>query len=59
MIKEGRNLPPLVTDRIPVIIEKVSKDSEVVALFSFESLAKGTLKTTQRPRFRRSCFETH
>jgi predicted nucleotidyltransferase len=44
MIKEGRRLPPLVTDRIPVIIEEVSKDAEVVALFSFGSLAKGALK---------------
>jgi len=44
MIKEGRKLPPLVTDRIPVIIYEVSKDSEVVALFSFGSLAKGALK---------------
>ena len=44
MIREGRKLPPLVTDRIPVIIEEVSKDSEVVALFSFGSLAKGTLR---------------
>ena len=44
MIKEGRKLPPLVTDRIPVIIEKVSKDAEVVALFSFGSLAKDALK---------------
>jgi predicted nucleotidyltransferase len=44
MIKEGRKLPPLVTDRIPVIIEEISKDSEVVALFSFGSLAKDALK---------------
>ena len=44
MIKEGCKLPPLVTDRIPVIIDEVSKDSEVVALFSFGSLAKGALK---------------
>jgi predicted nucleotidyltransferase len=44
MIKEGRKLPPLVTDRIPVIIEEVSKDSEVVAFFSFGSLAKDALK---------------
>ena len=44
MIREGRKLPPLVTDRIPVIIEEVSKDSAVVALFSFGCLAKGALK---------------
>jgi predicted nucleotidyltransferase len=44
MIKEGRKLPPLVTDRIPVIIEEISRDSEVVALFSFGSLAKDALK---------------
>jgi predicted nucleotidyltransferase len=44
MIREGRKLPPLVTDRIPVIVEEVSKDSAVVALFSFGSLARGDLK---------------
>jgi predicted nucleotidyltransferase len=44
MIREGRKLPPLVTDRIPDIIEEVSKDSAVVALFSFGSLASGDLK---------------
>ena len=44
MIREGRKLPPLVTDRIPDIIEEVSKDSAVVALISFGSLAKGALK---------------
>jgi predicted nucleotidyltransferase len=44
MIREGRKLPPLVTNRIPVIIEEVSKDLEVVALFSFGSLARGSLK---------------
>ncbi len=44
MIREGRKLPPLVTDRIPDIIEEVSKDSAVVALFSFGSLSKGTLR---------------
>jgi len=44
MIREGRKLPPIVTDRIPAIIEEVSKDSAVVALFSFGSLAKGALK---------------
>jgi predicted nucleotidyltransferase len=44
MIKEGRKLPALVTDRIPFIIEEVSKDSTVVALISFGSLAKGALK---------------
>lgn len=44
MIREGRKLPPLVTDRIPVIVEEVSRDSAVVALFSFGSLSKGTLR---------------
>jgi len=44
MIREGRKLPPLVTDRIPDIIEEVSKDSDVVALFSFGSLARDDLK---------------
>jgi predicted nucleotidyltransferase len=44
MIREGRKLQPLVTDRIPDIIEEVSKDSAVVALNSFGSLAKDALK---------------
>lgn len=44
MIKEGRKLPPLAADHISVLVEEVSKDSEVVALFSFGSLAKGALK---------------
>lgn len=44
MIREGRKLSPLVTDRIPVIVEEVYKDSAVVALFSFGSLSKGTLR---------------
>jgi predicted nucleotidyltransferase len=44
MIREGRKLPPAVNDRIPVIIEEVSKDSEVVALFAFGSLARGALR---------------
>jgi uncharacterized protein YigE (DUF2233 family) len=51
MIKEGLKLPPLVTDRTPGIIEEASKDSEVVAFFSFGSLAKDALKMNSTALF--------
>lgn len=44
MIREGRKLPIGVADCIPALVEQVSKDPEVVALFSFGSLAKDALK---------------
>lgn len=44
MIREGRKLPPLVADHIPVLIEEMSNDPGVVALFSFGSLARSDLK---------------
>ena len=44
MPREGRKLPPDVTDRIPGLINRLSKDKEIVALFSFGSLAAGDLK---------------
>ncbi len=44
MIREGHKLPPDVTDRIPGLIKRISKDNEVIALFSFGSLARGDLK---------------
>jgi len=44
MIREGHKLPPNVTDRIPALIERISKDPDVIALFAFGSLASDTLK---------------
>lgn len=44
MIREGHKLPEDVTDRIPVLIEQIEKDTDVVALYTFGSLATGDLK---------------
>jgi predicted nucleotidyltransferase len=44
MIREGHKLPPDVTDRILAVIEKISKDSDIIALFAFGSLASDALK---------------
>ena len=44
MLREGRKLPSDVTDRIPGLIKRVSKDKQIVALYSFGSLAAGDLK---------------
>ena len=44
MIREGHKLPEDVTDRIPVLIEQIEKDSDIVALYAFGSLATGELQ---------------
>ena len=44
MIREGHKLPPDVTERIPALIERISKDPDIIALFAFGSLASDTLK---------------
>jgi len=44
MIREGRKLPGDVTDRIPVLIEQIEKDRDIVALYAFGSLAAADLK---------------
>ena len=44
MIREGHKLPKNVIDRIPELIEQIEKDTDVVALYSFGSLATGDLK---------------
>ena len=44
MIREGRKLPEDVIDRIPVLIERIEKDTDIVALYTFGSLATGDLK---------------
>ena len=44
MLREGCKLPQDVTDRVPGLVKRVSKDKETVALFSFGSLSAGELK---------------
>jgi predicted nucleotidyltransferase len=44
MIREGHKLPEDVIDRIPVLIERIEKDTDIVALYTFGSLATGDLK---------------
>ena len=44
MLREGHKLLLDVTDRIPGLITRISKDKDIVALFSFGSLASGNLK---------------
>ena len=44
MIREGYKLPEDVIDRIPVLIERIEKDTDIVALYTFGSLATGDLK---------------
>ena len=43
MIRENKKLPHDVTGKIPEIVEAISGDPDVVALFSFGSLAEGRL----------------
>jgi predicted nucleotidyltransferase len=44
MIREGHKLPADVMDRIPELLAQISKDADVVALYTFGSLATGDLK---------------
>jgi predicted nucleotidyltransferase len=44
MIREGRRLPLNAADRISAMIDRVSKDPDVVAVLAFGSLAAGELK---------------
>ena len=44
MIREGYKLPEDITDRLPVLIEKIEKDQDIVALYAFGSLTAGDLK---------------
>jgi predicted nucleotidyltransferase len=44
MIRESRKLPPNAVDRIPAMIDRVSRDQDVVAVIAFGSLAAGELK---------------
>ena len=44
MIREGQKLPPDIEIKIPKLLDRISKESEVVALYAFGSLASGDLK---------------
>jgi len=44
MIREDQKLPKDVTKRIPALIDRISRDHHVIALFAFGSLATGELK---------------
>jgi len=44
MIREGHKLPGDVMKRVPAIVEKLSQDEEVIALYAFGSVASGVLK---------------
>jgi len=44
MIREDRKLHRDITNRIPLLIKQISKDKEVIALFSFGSITSGDLK---------------
>jgi predicted nucleotidyltransferase len=45
MIREGHKLPRDITVRIPVLIDQIKKDRDIVALYAFGSLAAGDLKS--------------
>ena len=44
VIREGKPLPTDVQEKVPVVVEKLANDVEIVALYSFGSLAENTLK---------------
>lgn len=43
MIREGKQLPKHVAEKLPALVDSVSSDLSVVALFVFGSLARGEL----------------
>ena len=43
MIREGRQLPTDIANQTPVLIERVSKNPDVVAVIAFGSFASGKL----------------
>ena len=44
MIREGHKLPPNVESRIPLLLDRIAKERDIVALYAFGSLATGDLK---------------
>jgi predicted nucleotidyltransferase len=68
MIREGRQLPTDIAIRTPVLIERVSGNPDVVAVFAFGSFASGKLNPLSDLDFavllskkmsRRECFDKH
>ena len=43
MIRDGKKLPKNVLNKIPQLIQKISVDTDIVALYVFGSLAEGRL----------------
>ena len=43
MIREGYKLPSDIETKIPKLLDRISKESEIVALYAFGSLASGDL----------------
>jgi hypothetical protein len=35
MIRENKKLPDDILDRIPLVVERISQDTEVIALYAF------------------------
>ena len=44
MIREGHKLPPDIESKMPKLLDRISKESGIVALYAFGSLASGDLK---------------
>lgn len=44
MIREGKKIPEGVTEKLPVLVDLVTGDEDVVALFVFGSVARGELQ---------------
>lgn len=44
MIREGKKLPAGIEKKLPKIIDKVSQDPDMIALYTFGSLAEGKIK---------------
>ena len=44
MIREGKKLPVDVLTKIPIVITRIAKDRDVIALYAFGSLAESSLK---------------
>jgi predicted nucleotidyltransferase len=51
MIRENKKLPEDVVEKLPAVVEAISRDSDVSALFSFGSLAEGRLSPLSDPDF--------
>jgi predicted nucleotidyltransferase len=44
LIREGRKIPVEATEKIPEMLDAVSEDRDVIALYVFSGLARGQLK---------------